>query len=195
MKGPILVGYSPDRFGRVTYGSCEVTIPKGHKIGSLGSPWWKRVITLQDDRLKLTTILPMSAERYWRDLPAAIRHAPPPERDVLVFLHGYNVSFEDAALRAAQIGFDLGIRAAMAFYSWPSQGTLHGYPADEASIEASEGFITEFLIDIAERSGASRVHLIAHSMGNRGLLRAVDRIATAAATESKRPFSQIIRGC
>ena len=56
----------------------------------------------------------------------------------------------------------------MAFYSWPSQGTLQGYPADEASIDASQGVITELLIDVAQRSGASRVHLIAHSMGNRG---------------------------
>ena len=62
-----------------------------------------------------------------------------------IFLHGYNVSFEEAALRAAQIGFDLSIRGAMAFFSWPSQGDLAGYSADEASIEASEFVIMEFL--------------------------------------------------
>ena len=52
-------------------------------------------------------------------------------------------------------------------------GSAGGYPADEASIEASEGAIADFLTDFAERCGATAVHVIAHSMGNRGLLRAV----------------------
>ena len=59
----------------------------------------------------------------------------------------------------------------MAFYSWPSLGTTLGYTADEATIEASEPFITEFLSRFAAESGARRIHIIAHSMGNRGLLR------------------------
>jgi len=42
---------------------------------------------------------------------------------------------------AAQIGFDLSVKRAMAFFSWPSQGSTRGYPADEATIEASEGII------------------------------------------------------
>ncbi len=75
---------------------------------------------------------------------------------------------EDAALRAAQIGFDLSVKGAMAFFSWPSQGSTGGYPADEATIEASEGVIADFMTDFAERSGATAVHIIAHSMGNRG---------------------------
>ena len=55
-----------------------------------------------------------------------------------MFIHGFNVSFADAAIRAAQLSCDLSIAGVMAFYSWPSQGTLAGYAADESSIEASE---------------------------------------------------------
>ena len=64
----------------------------------------------------------------------------------------------------------------MAFYSWPSLGTTIGYTADEATIEASEPFIAEFLARFAAESGARHIHIIAHSMGNRGLLRAFHRI-------------------
>jgi len=110
----------------------------------------------------------------------------------LVFIHGYNVSFSDAAIRAAQLGFDLGITGAMAFYSWPSQGSLTGYTSDEASIEASEGHIADYLVGMATRTEAARVHVLAHSMGNRGVLRAVDRIAASAARRSGTPFNQII---
>jgi len=69
---------------------------------------------------------------------------------------------------------------------------LDGYAADEATIEASEDTIGEFLVDFAAKSGASRVHIIAHSMGNRGLLRAVNRIVSMAQQRSQKRFDQII---
>jgi esterase/lipase superfamily enzyme len=112
------------------------------------------------------------------------------ERMALVFIHGFNVSFEAAALRAAQIGFDLQVPLT-AFYSWPSKGKLTGYPADEASIQASEPYIAEFLGQFATQSGAERVHLIAHSMGNRGLLRSIQRILQQAQAQSHVSFGQI----
>jgi esterase/lipase superfamily enzyme len=114
------------------------------------------------------------------------------DRDAVIFVHGYNVSFADAALRAAQIGFDLSIRGAMTFFSWPSQGATSGYMADEATIEASEAAITEFMVDVATRSNARAVHVIAHSMGNRAVLRAVNRIAADAERQSRVLFDQII---
>ena len=110
----------------------------------------------------------------------------------MIFVHGYNVSFEQAALRAAQIGFDLSVRGAMAFFSWPSRGRSRFYTADEATIEASEGAITDFIKDFAQRSGADRVHIIAHSMGNRGVLRAVNRIGAAAQRRTGKPFDQML---
>ena len=49
------------------------------------------------------------------------------------------------------------------------------------------------MTDFADRSGANAVHIIAHSMGNRGRrLRAVNRIAAAAQRRSGKPFGQII---
>jgi esterase/lipase superfamily enzyme len=109
----------------------------------------------------------------------------------LFFLHGFNVSFEEAAIRAAQICKDLKVPGATAFFSWPSRGAVASYPADEATIEASEKAITDFLVDFATNCGAEKVHVIAHSMGNRGLLRALQRIATNAATKGKVKFGQI----
>jgi esterase/lipase superfamily enzyme len=104
----------------------------------------------------------------------------------------WRVGRDNAQRRAAQIGYDLQIRGAMSFFSWPSQGTLVGYPADEATIDASEAVIAEYLVAFAANSGAERVHLIAHSMGNRGLLRAVNRLVTRADAESRVPFGHVI---
>jgi esterase/lipase superfamily enzyme len=185
-------GFSAARDTMVHYGSCRVFIPKSHKIGSIGSPWWKRLLTLTDDRLKLLAVNELQQSGYWNGIATQLAAINPRERRALIFVHGYNVSFREAALRAAQVGLDLSIKGAMAFFSWPSQGSLVGYPADEATIEASEEVIADFMTAFADRSGAKAVHVIAHSMGNRGLLRAVNRIAAKAQRRSGKPFGQII---
>ena len=188
-KDGVLTGFSGSRADKVHYGHCNVTIPKAHRVGSTGSSWWRRLLH-GDDRLRVASLTSMGPESFWDDVRGQLADKDP--RDAIVFIHGYNVSFEEAALQTAQIGADLDVQGAMAFYSWPSRGRLLGYLNDEASIEASEGHIAAFLSDFVTRSGAARVHVIAHSMGNRGLLRAVNRIVTGAALRTGKPFGQII---
>ena len=185
-------GYSSERGTKIHLGACQVFIPHHHRIGSTGSSWWRRLITGVDDRLRITGLGELSPAMYWSRISTQLASLKPTEREALVFVHGYNVSFRDAALRAAQLGTDLAVRGAMAFFSWPSRGTVRSYTADEASIEASERAVTEFITMFAKRSGASKVHIIAHSMGNRGVLRAVNRIAASAQRETGISFDQII---
>jgi len=184
-------GFSGARDDRVHFGRCLVAIPRSHRFGTLGSSWWKRWVRLDDDRLEIIEHADQSEERFWEELAESMQRCDQDERQGLIFLHGYNVEFEEAAIRAAQIGFDLKVPGLTAFFSWASCGTLAGYQADEATIEASEHFISGFLADFVARSGAQRVHIVAHSMGNRGLVRALGRLAEGMAG-SHVPFGQII---
>ncbi len=186
-------GFSGERDRQLHYGTCEVAVPKSHKIGSTGSPFWQRLLTLSDDRLKLKqeSLKLLQEKNFWDRIQRMLQENQPDERSALVFIHGFNVSFEDAALRAAQIGVDLQVSGIMAFYSWPSRAKLTGYAADEATIEASERYITEFLLNLAQNSGAEKIHIIAHSMGNRGLLRAMQRILAQVKTGSDISFGQL----
>lgn len=185
-------GYGIERDEQVHFGSCQVFVPRSHKIGSVGSPWWKRVATLTDDRLRLLSVEPTSGEAFWRAVAAHLACCPLQERDALVFVHGFNVYFEEAALRAAQIGFDLQVKGAMAFFSWASHGALASYLADEAAVELDEIVIADYLCDFALKTGARKVHVIAHSMGNRAVLRAVERIANEAQRRTGVRFGQVI---
>jgi len=161
-----IIDFTSARDTVVHYGRCRVSVPKSHEIGSIGSPWWKRLLRRSDDRLSVAAIQSMSEEAYWSAIAKTLSELPMGERHIVVFLHGYNVSFKDAAIRAAQLGCDLSISGVMSFFSWPSRGTYRGYLADAATIEATESFITRFLIDMANVNNASNVHVIAHSMGN-----------------------------
>jgi esterase/lipase superfamily enzyme len=187
-----LTGYSAVRDKDVHYGRCTVHIPESHRKGEVGSSFWKRLISREDDRLKLIEMLGMQRELFWKGFADQLRAADVGKRHAVVFIHGYNVSFESAALRAAQIGCDLSIEGAMAFYSWPSRGSLDGYFADEATIQYSARYITQFLQDVAALADAEKVHVIAHSMGNRAVFEAVREMVDRAQEEAHTPFSQFI---
>jgi esterase/lipase superfamily enzyme len=189
-------GFTGERHDRITRGRAEVFVPQSHLFGETGSSFWRRLLRfdLRDDRLRLQHIETQSRDSFFSDIHTAMRAAVESgeEAHALLFLHGYNTSFEEAAIRAAQIGYDLKVPGATAFFSWPSRGKTEAYPADEASIEASESAITDFLVDFASNCGAKRIHVIAHSMGNRGFLRALQRIAADTETRSKVALNQII---
>ncbi len=187
--------FTSERSQRVTRGRVEVFIPESHRFGETGSSFWQRLkrFQLRDDRLKVQSVTPLEQQSFIAEINAAMQDARD-ANDVphgLVFLHGYNNSFEDAAIRAAQIGFDLKVTGATAFFSWPSKNSLRAYAADESTIEASEAAITQFLVDFSNDCNAEQIHVIAHSMGNRGLLRSLQRIAGNAETRGKVRFGQV----
>jgi esterase/lipase superfamily enzyme len=188
-------GFGGERHSATTHGRAEVFIPEGHRFGETGSSFWRKLrrFDLRDDTLRLQALTPLEHAAWLGEIQREMRDA----REAgdaphgLFFLHGFNVTFEEAAIRAAQIGFDLKVAGATAFFSWPSRGNVTAYPADEATIEASERAITDFLVDFAAHCGAEKVHVIAHSMGNRGLLRALQRIAAQAETRGQVKFGQV----
>ena len=91
----------------------------------------------------------------------------------LLFIHGFRVSFDEAAKRTAQLSFDLRFPGVPMFYSWASAGSLGGYLADQSSVEWTVPHFQEFLWYAATELGAESIHVIAHSLGNRALIRAL----------------------
>jgi esterase/lipase superfamily enzyme len=84
----------------------------------------------------------------------------------MVFVHGYNTSFEDAVFKAAQIAYDTNFPGLPIAFSWPSKGNTAAYDYDRESALFSRGPLLELLHLIREQAGVSKVYVIAHSMGN-----------------------------
>jgi esterase/lipase superfamily enzyme len=112
-------------------------------------------------------------------------------RHVLVFVHGYNVSFEDAARRTAQMASDLKLPGPAVFYSWPSQAHWYKYRVDEKNVELSVEQLKWFLLTVAEHSQADTINLVAHSMGNRVLTAALSEIDAATRGQGTL-FNQVV---
>lgn len=188
-------GFTGERHDRTSRGRVDVRVPEAHRFGEIGSNFWKKLVRLdfRDDRLRVEKVSELERDAFYADIARTMQDARADGETphALFFLHGYHVTFEQAAIRAAQLGVDLKVPGATAFFSWPSRGLATAYPADGATIEASERAITEFLVEFSAHCGAEKIHIVAHSMGNRGLLRALQRIAADAETRGKLRFGQV----
>jgi esterase/lipase superfamily enzyme len=103
-----------------------------------------------------------------------------------MFIHGFNVGFDDAVYRTAQLSSDLQWKGMTLLYSWASNGQLVRYSADIENNDKTVTALKGFLLDTASRTGVTSIHVIAHSMGNRALANALHQIALAQAHESVR---------
>lgn len=183
--------YGSER-GKLQYGVSWVSIPRVHEAGELESPS-VFTFTFREDPAKHVVLLEVKAapkERWYADLQRSI--ASEKANQTFVFIHGYNVTFSDASRRTAQIKYDLGFAGPAILFSWPSHGREALYLADEANAEWSVPLLAEFLVELRRRTGSTTVHLIAHSLGNRVLSRAMERIDIDPAIQPKPVFQQVM---
>jgi esterase/lipase superfamily enzyme len=151
------------------YGICDVSIPSDHNLAKLESPkWWHFEFTWNPDKhVALLNTYEKPEDEFFRLLRERV--SDDPDRSALVFIHGFNSTFEDAARRTAQLTYDLGYQGAPILYSWPSGASLLKYFADETSIEWTKPHLQSFLAKLALVEGICKIHVVAHSMGNRAL--------------------------
>jgi esterase/lipase superfamily enzyme len=97
--------------------------------------------------------------------------------DVVLFVHGFNYSFDESLEIALRIVERTTFRSTPVAYSWPSQARVSAYGLDydmsEWTIDHLTGFIGDLVGALPE---GSRLHIIAHSMGNRAVLLALARL-------------------
>lgn len=184
------VAYGNQR-GTLEYGTCKVSIPKEHKVGQLEAPSIFRLEFREtpERHVVLMGVEPLESGVFFGALKARVEESE--AKSAFVFVHGFNVTFEDAARRTAQIAYDLKFDGAPIFYSWPSQGGLFKYTIDETNVMWTVPHLREFLTDVAGRTGARRIHLVAHSMGNRALTSALRDLSFLP--EDRRPrFKEVV---
>lgn len=155
-RDPILTRGKLENFGAkrletLSYGICEVIIPDGHRIGQLGTSLWKKLLNLKDDTLRRESLISLSDELFWKFLSDTASKMTQ-KNTPTVFVHGFNTSFDDAVLRTAQLGFDLGIGQGIGLFSWPSKGDFRSYLADEANAEASKYVLADFIAEFVKKN-------------------------------------------
>ena len=115
---------------------------------------------------------------FHRELSAQL--AKTPQKEVYLFVHGYNNSFDDAVETTAQLWHFLGRQGVPVSYTWPagSAGLLRGYEYDSASSEFTVFHLKQALRMIASCPDVQKVNIIAHSRGTDATVNALERTAT-----------------
>src|SRR5262249_18727135 len=95
-----------DAGGKVWRGKCAVNIPKAHEFGAIESSLTDRLLGRKDALLHVERITSFDQVAFEQEIRTILQHLRPQQADLVLYLHGYNNSFEEAAARAAQVGFD-----------------------------------------------------------------------------------------
>lgn len=176
--------------GQLATGRADIWLPKLIQQGGtreIGETPMLRGEVPDDDKelakyVFVTRITESGREYFLGDLKAALASH---RETALVFVHGFNVKFENALIRSAQLSVDLSQNSilepgAPMLFSWPSQGkmSLGNYRKDQTQAAEAVPYLKEFLDLITAQTDVKQVNIIAHSMGNRVLVRALEQYAS-----------------
>jgi esterase/lipase superfamily enzyme len=166
--------------GDLSYGRCDVSIPRSHEVGKLESPSIWRLEFREDPERHVVLVsgaLFPEADTFFDHIDTGLAARDLEDQRLLVFVHGYNVSFKDAVRRTGQLSYDLDYGGVPITYSWPSRGELLGYVVDENNIEWTTPHLEAFLAALQNKTRARKIDVVAHSMGNRAVTRALTNLA------------------
>lgn len=96
----------------------------------------------------------------------AARTAPAPgNRRAGVFVHGFNVNFQEGLFRAAQLSADADMAGKTVLFSWPSAGSVTSYVADKDAVTSSRDGLADVLAMLGKPRGERETVVLGHSMG------------------------------
>lgn len=174
-------GCTNDQFGveldtATHFGVCKINVPKNHSTGLI----------------KFTKDNRQSSHEFFKTLnsrslteASIFDSLKKSERYPLVFVHGFNLRYEDAVLRASQIAYDLKYQGPIVLFSWPAgagdgfldeQMVTRTYDGNLKNAKNSIGVFKDFLNKL--RDNNLKVNLVVHSMGHQIVLPALKEFAT-----------------
>lgn len=168
---------------------ATVSLPPGRKLGSV-SDGQDRPKPERDFAIAALNTYP-DGSAFRAALAADLASKPIEQREVTLFVHGFNNSFSNAAFRMAQLAEDLELPGSHVSYSWPSRGNPLGYEYDRDSALFARDGLAELLREI-RAAGQPDIILVAHSMGGALVMETLRQLEIAEPGWSGRNISAVI---
>ncbi|MGA0530489.1 alpha/beta hydrolase [Hansschlegelia sp. KR7-227] len=155
--------FSGERSSKLSLTDITISIPpdRVRKIGEV--QWPKKLPANPAVEFSTMSVRPVdrTGARFWFRKETKGR-----KRHVLLFVHGFNNTYEDAVYRFAQIVHDSGTEAVPVLFTWPSRGSVFAYNYDRESTNYSRDALEEALQELAKAPEVEDVSVLAHSMGS-----------------------------
>lgn len=155
--------FTGERDNLVSMADIVVSIPpeKNRKVGEVQ---WPRKLP-PNPMTDFTTVSVTPIKTNLQEAAWIRRHLPKNGR-VMVFVHGFNNTFEDSVYRFAQIVHDSGAKVAPVIFTWPSRASIFDYNYDKESTNYSRDALEQVLRTLAKEPGVKDITVMAHSMGS-----------------------------
>ncbi|MGB5708012.1 MAG: alpha/beta fold hydrolase [Arenicellales bacterium] len=153
------------------FGHCEVEFTPIPIVKDVAS---KLPFYLQGETDSVKFVEEPNHPQFWIQLDDAVRTNS--SETVVLFIHGYNYNFERACLMAAQMQRSLEGMTTVIAFSWPSNGLASDYVSDLVDVEWSVPLLTDFISQLSERFNSKGVQVVAHSLGSRGAIFALQKL-------------------
>lgn len=154
--------FGSKRSANLTYHRYDISVPPVRETGQV--VWPKGDPDPQKDFLTTSANHFNGSNSFITDLARSLRKHPRGDREVVVFVHGFNSNFAEGLYRFAQLSHDMELHNLGIHYSWPSLGKPLGYEYDrDSALFARDGL--EALLKSVKAAGAEKILLVGHSMG------------------------------
>ncbi|MCB1189162.1 MAG: alpha/beta hydrolase [Leptospiraceae bacterium] len=178
--------YTSEKDSEGKFGICSVNVPAMHEIG---------IIDYQNSGEANKYFQFKRFEYHSKDsFLKKVKGSSFPE--IMVFVHGFNVRFEEAVLRASQIQYDLKFPGLMVLFTWPAgsqDGMLNKlnikktYSFNQENAKKSIPDLKNLLKEL--KTTGKKIHLIVHSMGHQI---AIPALAELSAEGEEKLLSELV---
>jgi esterase/lipase superfamily enzyme len=140
-----------------------IGIPPGHEVGQLERPSLGAPDSLK--HFSLMSRRGLNEETFLAELATHLSGRIGSNRDVLLYVHGFDTSYDESRFRLAQIVEDGRFGGVPVLFTWPSTNSLLAYGAAKENATISRDALAKLIREVSETPGVGRVHILAHSMG------------------------------
>ena len=156
------VRFGPGRSVSLSFAEAGVWVPHNREPGSVNLPS-ASADPAREFALTGFSDLPDGAALAAR-IDEVLVGLPMEERQIFLFVHGFNTPFSDGLYLNAQILNDFGIAGVGVHYAWPSAGQFAAYLYDRDSAQFARDGLADTLLMLAGTE-ATGINILAHSMG------------------------------
>ncbi|HEY0124292.1 MAG TPA: alpha/beta hydrolase [Rhizobium sp.] len=167
--------FTARRSTQTSYSRLEISIPPGHQAGEIEWPAGK-----SDPRTSFALIdqQPLDESAFFRTVSVTSR-----DREVGLFIHGYNVSYQESLYRLAQMTSASGTGGTAILFAWPSRSSVSAYGADREAATSSRDQLAALLVGLSTSRKSGDVRILAHSMGCWLLMEALRQLKLEGRTD------------
>jgi esterase/lipase superfamily enzyme len=182
--------FGGERAEKLSFLDVDVSIPPDRKKGKLPrrygpNPDLNRhfAVTGRQDHANV--------QAFTRALRQDLNNLPAIERDVLIYVHGYNNTFTDGLFRVAQMQEDFDLKGLSVHYSWPSAANPLGYTYDRDSVLYTRDGLEQMLRAVSAAK-PRKIVLVGHSLGTMLVMETLRQIEISSPGWTKRHLGGVV---